>query len=128
MTTKKAGVPARTLLLTTSDGEVRITIPAGSRVTFGPSVPFARKDDSYGARVPDYSLRVYETAKNDSLVAVFSGVRSFRDINIPHDKLVVREAGKSIWKSDEKGYKVKEQVERTQAWEKFVQPQLEPGE
>ena len=113
---KDEDVKPRTLLLTTSDGDFRITIPAGSRVTFGPTVPFERKDSGGYNRDKGYSLRVYENSKNDSLIAVFSGVGSFRDIDIPHAKLVIREAGKSVWKSDEEGYKVEEETKRSSTW------------
>lgn len=113
---KEELVEARTLLLSTSDGEVRITIPAGSRVTFGPTIPYAPKPSAYPPNNNGYSLRVYANSKNDSLIGVFSGVHAFRDINIPHAKLVVREAGKSVWKSDEEGYKVEEEVKRSGHW------------
>lgn len=111
-------VEARTLLLSTSEGEVRITIPAGSRVTFGPTIPYAPKPSAYPtpASSNGYSLRVYANSKNDSLIGVFSGVYAFRDVKIPHAKLVVREAGKSVWKSDEEGYKVEEEVKRSEHW------------
>lgn len=136
MATKKAvkstmepraeAVPAqgRTLLITTTEGDVRVTIPAGGRVTFGPTIPYEKKNDY--DRQTGYSLRVYENSKNDSLVAVFAGVKCFRDVAIPHAKLIIREAGKSVWKSDEEGYKVEEEVKRTANW---VDPlrQLETG-
>lgn len=111
---KEEEVEARTLLLSTSDGEVRITIPAGSRVTFGPTIPYAPKDRYQ--KETGYSLRVYGNSKNDSLIGVFSGVYAFRDIRIPHAKLIVREAGKSVWKSDEEGFKVEGEVKRSEHW------------
>lgn len=118
----------RTLLLSTTDGEVRITLPGGARVTFGPTIPFQGKGNSgYEQRERGYSLRVYATPKNDSLIAVFGGVNSFRDIAIPHDKLIVREAGKSIWKSDEDGYKTETEVNRERKWTNLDGFQLESG-
>lgn len=124
MTKKKEDpeiVKARTLLLNTVEGDIRITVPAGGRVTFGPTIPYQRKP-GYATEAQGYSLRVYETPKNDSLIAVFGGVKSFRDIALPHMKLVIREAGKSIWKSDEEGYKVETEVNRAKEW-----TQLEDG-
>lgn len=112
---KQEEVVGRTLLIYTSNGEEKVTLPVGARVTFGPTIPFEKKG-GYDAPSKDYSLRVYENALNNSLVAVFAGVRSFRDIAIQHSKLVVREAGKSMWKSDESGYKVEESVEREKHW------------
>jgi hypothetical protein len=119
---KEEVVTPRTLLIQATDGEYKVTIPAGARITFGPTIPFAPKMQG-GFHNPGadrgYSLRVYTTAKNDSLIAVFAGVGSFRDITIPHAKLVIREAGKSVWKSDEEGYKVEQEVKREQHFEEF---------
>lgn len=119
--------PGKTLLLSTTEGEVRISIPSGARVTFGPTIPFERKSATYNPNPGGYSLRVYENSKNDSLIAVFSGVKGFRDISIPHAKLVIREAGKSVWKSDEEGYKVEQEVKNSQHWSDSLH-QLEDGE
>jgi hypothetical protein len=124
MTTKstkaKAGVKARTLLIQMKDDEYRVTIPPGARVTFGPTIPYQKKNEGYSSERHDgYSLRVYESAKNDSLIAVFSGVSSFRDISMPHAKLIVREAGKQVWKSDEEGYKVETEVRAEKSFEEF---------
>lgn len=120
---KQETVKPRTLLLETTDGDFRITIPLGARVTFGPTIPYEKKNSYDGPR-PGYSLRVYENSKNDSLIAVFGGVKSFRDTSIPHAKLIIREAGKSVWKSDEEGFKVEEEVKKSQHWMEPLQ-QLE---
>lgn len=102
-------VAGRTLWVDTNDGQLKIEIPAGARITFGPTIPFERKNGAYH-RNDGYSLRVYENSRNDSLIAVFAGVQSFRDVTIPVSKLVVREAGTSVWKSDETGYQVERKV------------------
>lgn len=119
--TKDDEVKSRTLLIQMKDEEYRVTIPPGARITFGPTIPYQKKNkNGYSTESHDgYSLRVYETAKNDSLIAVFSGVSSFRDISMPHAKLIIREAGKSVWKSDEEGYKVEEEVKREQVFQNF---------
>lgn len=117
-TNKKSESPvkSRTLLCMGSEGEFKITIPEGARVTFGPNVPFTPRANAYASPDRGYSLRVYEGKGNDTLIAVFSNVASFRDITLPHAKLVVREAGKSMWKSDENGYEVSESVSRESAF------------
>jgi hypothetical protein len=46
---------------------------------------------------------------------VFLGVRDFRDETIPVWREIVREAGKTMWKSDEHGYKVESQVNTNRA-------------
>lgn len=106
-------VKPRTLLVSGPEGQFRITIPGTAHVTFGPTIPYERKSPGYAPSRPDgYSLRVYETVKKDSLIAVFCDVSQFRDLSIPHAKLVIREAGKSVWKSDEEGYKVEQEIKR----------------
>lgn len=117
----QTGVKPRTLMIQMKDDEYRVTIPAGARVTFGPTIPYQKKSkNGYASESHDgYSLRVYENEKNDSLIAVFSGVSSFRDIAIPHAKLIIRESGKSVWKSDEEGYKVEHEIKKEQTFEEF---------
>lgn len=113
-------IKPRTLLIQGVDGEFKVTLPVGSRVTFGPTIPYAKTNRNFEhTEARGYSLRVYENAKNDSLVAVFAGIQSFRDITMPHAKLVIREAGKSVWKSDEEGYKVEHEVKREHSFEEL---------
>lgn len=103
----------KTFLLSMSDGkDLKIETPEGSRITFGPTIPGKRgASNTYGNDAQSgYSLRIYENKKNDSLIAVFCDVRSFRDITLPCSKLIIREAGKSVWKSDEEGFKVEQEV------------------
>lgn len=97
----------RVLLVKTGEGELKVTIPEKAQLTFGPTVPYAKNNNGYHDR-QGYSLRVYEDKAKDSLIAVFSDVHWFRDMAIPVAKLVVREAGKSVWRSDEQGYEVQE--------------------
>jgi hypothetical protein len=47
-------------------------------------------------------------------------------VTIPHAKLIIREAGKSVWKSDEEGYKVETEVKKTANWADPLR-QLESG-
>ena len=109
---------ARVLLVKVAGGdELRVTLTSGSRITFAPNVPGGRgKASQFGEMRPQgYAIRIYETAKNDSLVAVFTDVIEFRDVEIPVSKLVLREAGKTLWKSDETGFEVSTKVERSHA-------------
>lgn len=106
----------RTLLLQMGDGtETKIELPPGSRVTFGPTIPYQRKN-GYVEQQTGYSLRVYSGKGQDTLIAVFGGVAGFRDISIPCWKQVMKEAGKRIWKSDEQGYKVEDEVKHEKSW------------
>lgn len=109
----------RVLLIQKSDkGELRATLPKGARVTFGPTIPYKNKG-GYD-RTEGYSLRVYADKTQDSLLAVFCDVVSFRDVSMPVQKLVLREAGKALWKSDEEGYKVEQEVKVQRTFEDEV--------
>lgn len=103
--------PATMYLAKDDNGEFKFELPAGARLTFGPDVPFATKGhvtyNEGGQR--RYSLRLYAGAGNDTLIACFSRVEWFRPLDMQHFRLVIREAGQSVWKSDERGY------ERTQS-------------
>lgn len=113
---KKASQPARTLLVKDEGGEFKIDLPEGARVTFGPDVPFESKSNSSFHGKRSYSLRVYAGKGNDTLIAVFAHVENFRPLSMPHAKLIVREAGKSLWKSDETGYSTETAVERKETF------------
>jgi len=102
---KEQVVKARTIMVrTTDDKEFKLVVPAGSKLTFGPAVPYANKPGypSDGGR--GYALRVYAGKAADTLMACFCNVAEFRDLSLEVAKLVIREAGKTVWKSDEKGY------------------------
>lgn len=106
MATKKKAVEdpcegTKILVLTQNDGkERRIIVPKYAKVTFCPGIPGGRK--TYGDN--EYAIRVYGRTKED-LLAVIAGVREFRESTIDSQTLVTREAGTTVWKSDENGYK-----------------------
>ena len=116
---KDVDVKPRVLSVMIGGTEQRVTVPGNARLTFGPTIPFesTRGNGYNGQPHRGYSLRVYATSKNDSLIAVFAGVESFRDITIQVEKLIVRESGKTVWKSDETGFKVEEEVKREKSWD-----------
>lgn len=117
MKTKTTQLKERTLLVQKSgDQQWKITIPPGARVTFGPTIPYKDKHGGIGQR-DGYSLRVYSGKGQDTLLAVFCDVVSFRDITLPCAKLIVREAGKALWKSDEDGFKVEQEVNVQRSFE-----------
>lgn len=110
----------RVLLVKTADGELRVTLPDDAKLTFGPAIPYERKGGDYGPPGRnEYALRVYKGTK-DNLLAVFAGVREFRDVDMPVEKLVIREAGKSVWKSDETGYHVETAVKHDKSFVKEI--------
>lgn len=116
----------RQLIVKMVDGEKRISIPKDAKLTFGPAIPGPSKDRGFGPREMEYALRVYLKTK-DNLIAIFTGVREFREIDMPVEKLVIREAGTAVWKSDETGYKTEQAVKRSGAFVDDLKL-LSPGE
>ena len=93
--------------------EKKVEIPNDSKITFGPALPGIRKNGDYGGP-SEYALRVYKGATEKAgLLAVFTGVREFRENTIKVSTLVVREKGEEMWKSDENGYEINKKVEKT---------------
>jgi hypothetical protein len=110
----------RTLLVTRTDGrEFRLTIPAASRITFGPWSP-PTKDGNYRIeRQLSGTLRVYEgaTKTSENIIAVFADVASFRDLSVDYQEKVAVEEGATMWKSDAKGYVREERVTIDETWD-----------
>lgn len=95
--------------------ETRVEVPADSKVTFGPAIPGPLRRGDYSS-LAEYAIRVYNGATEKAgLLAVFTNVREFREESIKISKLIHRESGKSIWKSDEAGLEVHHSVKRTRA-------------
>ena len=115
MANKTVDSGSRVLLCKDAEGEFKVVIPADSKVTFGPTIPYSPKNGYPGSN--HYSLRVYKGSNKENLIAVFAGVERFRDVSLDVQRLVIRESGKTVWKSDETGYKVEENVERQRSWE-----------
>ena len=103
-------------LLVFGDKTFKITIPAGSKITFGPWSP-PNKSTGYesGREALKGTLRVYLGSK-DNIIACFSGVTGFRDLSMDYAEQVAKEEGAIIWKSDKDGYKREEKVRRAQTW------------
>lgn len=100
----------------------RINIPDDARVTFGPWSPPTGEAKYGGAeKALNGTLRVYQGGKTkatESILAVFTDVRSFRDLTtVDYEEQVIIEKGSVIWESDREGYKREEAVKRTTAWE-----------
>jgi hypothetical protein len=105
----------RTLLVKDREGEFKVALPEGAKLTFGPNVPYAGRNGYVAETKSGYALRVYVGTK-ENLIAVFANVEWFRDVTLDVARLVVREAGKSVWKSDEKGYRTETAVKRDRKW------------
>lgn len=111
---------ARTLLVTRDTGkEFRVTIPDDAKVTFGPwSPPTAASKGYNDAKSMAGTLRIYKGSgvKTENILAVFSGVATFRDEELDYEEKVTIEEGATIWKSDKNGYRKEEKVNRQHQW------------
>lgn len=106
-------------LLVEADKTFKVDIPDEARVTYGPWSPPKKRDMLYGdsPRNPAGTLRVYSNARQDSIIACFSGVTSFRDITqVEYAEQVAKEEGATIWKSDAEGYSREEKISRAKEW------------
>lgn len=91
-------------------------------MTFGPWSP--PKEKERGCGDPESkrgTLRVYPGKGSTDVLAVFSGVTSFRDTSIGYSEEIVKEEGATIWRDDEKGYYRESKASSERAW---VTPEL----
>lgn len=98
----------KSLILYLNNGkEKKIVVPKEAKLTFGPGIPGPRtiNQGSFTSNDREYCLRVYVGDKESGLIAVFAGIREFRDLSIACDEMVIREAGNTVWRNDETGYK-----------------------
>jgi hypothetical protein len=96
-------------LLVEGKKPLRITIPDDARVTFGPFSPPTAESKGYGnEKALVGTLRVYDgkgAAAKQSILAVFTDVRGFRDLSsIEYEEQVATEEVRTVWKSDQNGY------------------------
>jgi hypothetical protein len=105
----------------------KVTVPYGASITFGPwSPPSEAARYAPGEKAMSGTLRIYEGAKSTTnILAVFSGVRGFRDLSLGYAEEVAREEGAVIWNDDEKGYQRETKTSRSKKW---IVPQLGGGE
>lgn len=107
----------RKILVQSDNKEFSITIPDDATLTFGPWSPPSEKGkgESWSHEAKRGTLRVYAHGKKE-ILAVFSGVTSFRDISIGFAEKIAVETGNSIWRDDETGYFRESKVQRTSGW------------
>jgi hypothetical protein len=75
----KARTKPRVLLLQTADGETKLTVPPGFKVTWGPSIPGAAGSLRNAGTRMEYALRVYDGTE---LIAAFTQVYQFWDLSL----------------------------------------------
>lgn len=112
-------------LLVFGDKTFKIAVPEDAKITFAPFSP-PSKNDGFAHRPESAvgTLRIYRGTK-DNIIAVFAGVRGFRDLSLEYAEEIAVEEGATIWKSDQHGYMREDKVQQTKEW---VEPvaQIEP--
>lgn len=107
-------------LLVFGQKNFKITIPDGAKVTFGPWAPPLpeAKYSSNSDRALIGTLRVYSSLgkTTENILAVFSGVTGFRDLDLGYAEEVAKEEGATIWKDDKDGYVRESKVKRSKEW------------
>jgi hypothetical protein len=98
----------RTYLILAGGDEIQIDIPESWKVTYGPVSP------GKGGYGNDLALRIYENETKQR--AIFTNVRSFRDLSIPVRRKVVEEVGSSDWEETEERSSNSKIVDRTVKW------------
>lgn len=116
----------RTILV---EGEktFRITVPDDARLTFGPWSPPSKNDMYRNNEERRGTLRVYKGTKStENILGVFSGVKSFRDVdNIDYLEKVATQEVSTMWKSDEHGYM---EERKSSGGTKWIKPEDAPKE
>jgi hypothetical protein len=108
------------------DKEFKITLPDEAKVTFAPWSPPPRDGRAWEPEAKTGTLRIYEgtSEAKGNILAVFSGVRGFRDTKIGYAEKIAREEGSTIWRDDEHGFVVDSSIKKQREW---VVPALEAG-
>jgi hypothetical protein len=116
-------------LLVEGNKTFKVTIPDDAKVTFGPWSP-GEKNNYEGANARTGTLRVYaDKSASASILGVWSGVKSFREVTLEYSEQVAKEEGAIIWKSDKDGYNREEKVSRAVDWNDPLAPkQIPPAE
>lgn len=88
----------RVFLVETKDRVMRVTVPVGFKVTYGPLIPMIKDYDGPKA----VALRIYRTEKD--CVALFRDVLQFRELGaLKVDTLAVDNAANESWQEDTDG-------------------------
>lgn len=114
MATTKAATKTREILVYLNNGEKLLVgdIPANAKITFGKLQPGER--DGYGSGGGN-ALRIYTTTNNQ--LAVFCGVKSFRDLSLTVKEQKVTRKLRSDVQAGPNGTFKDEDYEQTYEWE-----------
>ena len=112
-------------ILVFGDKTFKLTIPAEARLTFAPWSPPPRDGRGWDQEAKSGTLRIYEGAGEKSILAVFAGVRGFRDTSLDYMEEVAVQKGATIWSDDAGRYTRDSNFSEEKAW---VVPELGPPE
>ena len=119
-------------LLVEGKKTLRVKIPDDARVTFGPFSPPTADTKYGGEKALVGTLRVYDgkgAAAKQSILAVFTDVRGFRDLeSIEYEEQVATEEVRTVWKSDQNGYTSEVNGTTEKNWVPDPAKQIESGE
>lgn len=102
-------------LLVFGEKTFKITVPDDAKITFGPFSPPGKMGYQNRPESAVGTLRIYVKNK-ENIVAVFAGVKGFRDLSLEYAEEVAKEEGATIWKSDRDGYQREEKFKRSREW------------
>jgi hypothetical protein len=109
-------------LLVFGERTFKIEVPDDAKVTFGPWSPPSRGDVNWqGSGRAEGTLRIYRGSK-ENIVALFTGVRGFRDLSLSYQEQVAKEEGATIWKDDDEGYVREDKFSRKKEWREIEGP------
>ncbi len=95
----------RVFLVETKDRVMRVTVPVGFKVTFGPLMPFEPQlkypTTTPDERQPRTALRVYRA--KDDVVACIPGVVQFRELGALKVEVMQYDSGREKWLDDTRG-------------------------
>jgi len=91
----------------------KIKVSKDSKITFSPWSP----GDKYGNSGKNTgTLRIYEKGEKSTVLAMFSGVTSFRDTELDYMEQVTIEQGATVWHSDQNGYSREDKSSSERQW------------
>ena len=113
----------KTFILETKFGRRRVTVPADSRVTFGLVAPGSKGGGYNPEGGGGYCLRIYKGSNKENQLAVFTGVKEFREVGtVQMQEKQTRTQRKRVGREGKSGYA--DQIAEVRM-EKWVDPDLE---
>lgn len=94
----------------------KIIVSDESKITFSPWSPPSSKAGYNSEGGAKGTLRIYEKGEKSNILAVFSGVTSFRESSLNYSEQVMKEEGETIWKNDNGMYSRNDSWKQSKEW------------